>query len=114
MKLKDLKEDIEKGNFIYRGLCHDCRTHVEVTAKLTEEGAIEIDGGSVYKVKERNEEKYFFKCDTCFKANPRLTDFVDTLVYSRVVGYLRPVSGYNKGKLEEFKMRKLFKNTKGL
>lgn len=27
-------------------------------------------------------------------------------VYSRVVGYLRPVQGWNKGKIEEFSMRK--------
>ena len=29
-------------------------------------------------------------------------------VYSRVVGYLRPVSQYNRGKQEEFKARKTF------
>ena len=29
-------------------------------------------------------------------------------VYSRVVGYLRPVQSWNKGKQEEFKMRKTF------
>lgn len=28
--------------------------------------------------------------------------------YSRVVGYLRPVQSWNKGKQEEFKMRKHF------
>lgn len=27
-------------------------------------------------------------------------------VYSRVVGYLRPVQGWNKGKQEEFALRK--------
>ena len=27
-------------------------------------------------------------------------------VYSRVCGYLRPVQGYNKGKQEEFRLRK--------
>ena len=27
-------------------------------------------------------------------------------VYSRVVGYLRPVASWNEGKREEFKMRK--------
>ena len=27
-------------------------------------------------------------------------------VYSRVVGYLRPVQGWNKGKKEEFALRK--------
>lgn len=32
-------------------------------------------------------------------------------VYSRVVGYLRPVQAWNKGKKEEFKMRKVFKCT---
>ncbi len=31
-------------------------------------------------------------------------------VYSRVVGYLRPTSQWNEGKLEEFKDRKLFKD----
>lgn len=30
-------------------------------------------------------------------------------VYSRVCGYLRPVQGYNKGKKEEFSLRKKFK-----
>lgn len=29
-------------------------------------------------------------------------------VYSRVVGYLRPVQSWNKGKKEEFLMRKKF------
>ncbi|OUO56637.1 anaerobic ribonucleoside-triphosphate reductase [Candidatus Avelusimicrobium gallicola] len=29
-------------------------------------------------------------------------------VYSRVVGYLRPVQSWNKGKKEEFKMREKF------
>lgn len=31
-------------------------------------------------------------------------------VYSRIVGYLRPVSQWNEGKIEEFKLRKTFKN----
>lgn len=32
-------------------------------------------------------------------------------VYSRVVGYLRPVQGWNKGKKEEFALRKTMKVT---
>ena len=36
------------------------------------------------------------KCPICKK---------DTLVYSRVVGYLRPVSNWNKSKKQEFKLR---------
>jgi ribonucleoside-triphosphate reductase len=30
-------------------------------------------------------------------------------VYSRVVGYLRPVNQWNEGKVEEFKLRKTFR-----
>jgi len=33
-------------------------------------------------------------------------------VYSRVVGYLRPISQWNEGKQEEFKDRKTFKVSK--
>ena len=32
-------------------------------------------------------------------------------IYSRVVGYLSPVSEWNKGKKEEFKQRKTFEIT---
>ena len=114
MKLEDLKADIEKGDFIYRGLCHDCKTHVEVTAKLTEEGVIEIEGGSVYKTKQGIDDIYFFKCDSCFAKDPILHDFRDCEVFSRVVGYLRPIQQWNKGKKTEYDMRKVFVNTKGL
>lgn len=33
-------------------------------------------------------------------------------VYSRVVGYLSPVSEWNKGKKEEFEDRKTYKSSK--
>lgn len=32
-------------------------------------------------------------------------------VWTRVMGYFRPVSGYNKGKQSEFKERKYFKES---
>ena len=40
-----------------------------------------------------------FNCPTC---NSK------TEVYSRVVGYIRPVAAWNPGKQEEFKMRKTY------
>ena len=113
MNLKDLKADLEEHDITYKGLCHDCSTHVSIDAKVAEDGAITIEGGAVYKVKQGLEDLLYFKCDKCYKKNNILTNFVDCLVYSRVVGYLRPISGWNKGKLEEFKQRKLFINTKG-
>ena len=45
-----------------------------------------------------------YKCPTCNK---------QTDVYSRVVGYLRPVTNWNMGKQQEYKERKVF-NTQGL
>lgn len=39
------------------------------------------------------------KCPTCGR---------ETEIYSRVVGYYRPVKSWNKGKQEEFKLRKTF------
>ena len=32
-------------------------------------------------------------------------------VWTRVMGYFRPVSGYNKGKMSEFKERRWFKES---
>jgi ribonucleoside-triphosphate reductase len=34
-------------------------------------------------------------------------------VYSRVVGYLRPVNQWNEGKVEEFKQRRTFRIEQG-
>jgi len=35
-------------------------------------------------------------------------------VYSRIVGYYRPVKNWNKGKREEFKQRKTYDEKKSL
>ena len=114
MKIEDLKADIEKGDMIYQGFCHDCETPVEVTATQRKDGAIEVAGdGCVYKVKIGLDDRYYFKCSSCFRKNKTLTDFRPCEVFSRVVGYLRPINQYNLGKKEEFKMRKVFKNMEG-
>lgn len=114
MNITDLKADLEKGDMIYKGVCHDCQKAVTVEAKVAEEGEITIEGGAVYKIRIGLEDRYFFKCDSCFKVDPKLTEFQPCEVYSRIVGYLRPVNQWNKGKLEEYNQRVEFKNTKGL
>lgn len=50
----------------------------------------------------------FVKCRSCHEKDSTLRNFRETEVYSRVVGYMRPVSQWNKGKKEEFKDRKEF------
>jgi hypothetical protein len=113
MKLEDLKADIAKGDMHYRGVCHDCGTGVFVEATLGSDGAITISGGAVYKMKRGQEVRYFFKCNKCYKEDKILRNWEKCEVYSRVVGYYRPVQQWNKGKVEEYKMRKEFVNTVG-
>lgn len=114
MKLEDLERDLEIGVKIYRGLCHDCGVVVEVTLTLDEERAMTISGGAIYKINQGSEKVLFFKCDSCFKKDKILRNFRRCEVYSRVVGYLSPLQEWNKGKKEEYEMRKEFTNMEGL
>jgi len=113
MKIDDLKEQLKEGDIEYHGICHDCKCSVAVTAKVAEDGAITIEGGAIYKVKQGEEKLLFFKCDECFGKDRVLRNWKRTEVYSRVVGYYRPVKQWNKGKKAEYEMRKEFINTKG-
>lgn len=44
----------------------------------------------------------FAKCRSCHEMNPALADFQKAEVYTRVVGYIRPVEQWNKGKQQEY------------
>jgi len=74
-------------------ICHDCGKKL----KNNEE----------YMPYEAGSQNYA-KCKKCHQKNPQLTNFRKTEVYSRVVGYIRPVEQWNKGKREEYKDRKEF------
>lgn len=98
----------EKGDFIITGNCLDCSKEVRVSVKLVGESKIQIEGGAVYQPLERfnYNEKLVCKCDDCFKKDPRIHQRNE--VYTRVVGYLRPVSQMNPGKLSEIEQREMF------
>lgn len=85
-----------------KGYCHDCKKEVRIEEK-------EIKNGVFLVYKDDSEEFNVFKCNQCFKKDPSLTNFRECEVYSRVVGYLRPVQQWNLGKKREFKERKEFK-----
>ena len=111
MEIEQLQKQLEtEKNVGFRGECHDCGVPVEVLCGIDENGKIVISGGAIYnpKVGIPPVEQRFFKCDKCFKKKRTLTDFVICEVFSRVVGYIRPVTQWNKGKIEEFKQRKEF------
>jgi hypothetical protein len=82
-------------------ICHDCGKEILVENE-------EIKNG-VQLVYENSEEKInVFKCNDCFAKNKALTNFQPCEVYSRVVGYIRPVQQWHKGKKQEYGERKEF------
>ena len=105
MKIEEISRQLETTDSIeYEGKCHDCKKDVKVRIFRDDKGAIVIEGGAVYDPNAQ----VFLKCDNCFQKDSVLKNWRQIEVYSRVVGYIRPVSGYNKGKIEEFKQRKEF------
>ncbi|MFA5714825.1 MAG: anaerobic ribonucleoside-triphosphate reductase [Candidatus Paceibacterota bacterium] len=85
-------------------VCHDCGKEIILTADN------EIQNGQLLKYAlSEGKEKLVFKCNDCFNKDKSLRNYQETEVYSRVVGYLRPVSQWNEGKQQEFKDRKEFK-----
>ena len=112
MKIEELQKHLETENVEFRGNCHDCGASVNVLCAANEDGNIIVTGGALYNPKINRIEQLFFKCDTCFKRDKTLRNWQLCEVYSRVVGYLRPVQQWNNGKGEEFKKRKEFIVTK--
>jgi anaerobic ribonucleoside-triphosphate reductase len=83
-------------------VCEDCGEDIVISLERTSETEIKIEGGHIA---ERDDE-FFFKCPECFEKNP---SFSKNEVYSRVVGYLRPIGQWNEAKKTEHKMRKFYK-----
>lgn len=83
-------------------LCHDCKKEIKTkNGKLVEASFLVYKNGS---------ERYnVLKCNECFKKNPSLTEYQPCEVYSRIVGYLRPIQQWNVGKVEEYNDRKEFR-----
>lgn len=50
-----------------------------------------------------------FRCKECYEKDQSLTNYQDCQVFTRVVGYLRPVTQFNAGKQQEYKERKDYK-----
>ena len=107
MEIEEIEKQLETTDRIeHEGKCHDCGKDVKVRIFRNEEKTITIEGGAVYN--PLSNAQIFLKCDNCFQKDGVLRNWRQIEVYSRVVGYIRPVSGWNKGKIEEFKQRKEF------
>ena len=82
--------------------CHDCRKEIEI-----KEG--EIKDGRLLYYELGNKKIEVFKCSDCFQKDAGLNNYQECEVYSRVVGYIRPVQQWTEGKRREFQERKEFK-----
>ncbi len=82
--------------------CHDCKVEIKFEGN-------KIENGFMMKYEDEGEIFSAFKCHKCFEKNKSLNNFRECEVYSRIVGYLRPVQQWNKGKQQEYKDRLEFK-----
>jgi hypothetical protein len=106
-------DDAQSNHISFIGFCHDCKEPVEVKMDINDEtGECTIEDGAIYNpiIGGIGERQKFLKCDKCYEKNKILTNWQPTELYSRVVGYLRPIKQWNKGKQAEFIKRKEFAN----
>lgn len=83
------------------GKCQKCAREVSI---LVFKKGIEIEGnGGIVKGVD---ERPLFKCTECLEKDGGRISSQRTEIFTRVVGYLRPIQAFNKGKKEEFHMRK--------
>ncbi len=87
---------------VSKNYCHDCRQEIKVQGK-------EIRNGFLLEYENEGKKLTTFKCNQCFKKSQELKNYQPCEVYSRIVGYLRPVQQWNLGKKQEFKTRKEYK-----
>ena len=83
--------------------CDLCNTELKLKGK-------EILNGHrlVYDIGE-NKKVSVFRCKECYEKDQSLSNYQECQVFTRVVGYLRPVKQFNEGKQQEYKERKDFK-----
>jgi len=87
-------------------VCHDCGQEIKVNGEL-------IDNGVYLSYDNAGSKINIFKCADCFAKSKALTNFQPCEVYSRVVGYIRPVQQWHKGKRQEYGEREEFKVAPG-
>jgi hypothetical protein len=81
----------------------------DICKKEIKEVGIDLVGAVCLKFKDESGEYYVTRCDGCFSNDKTLKNYRKTEVYSRVVGYIRPVQQWHKGKRQEYAERLVFK-----
>jgi len=92
-------------SMVLKGKCHDCHADVSIGISLDSNKRVVADG-PFWHIEGVGD---FTKCLGCFEKDDTLRNFRPCEVFTRVVGYMRPVSQFNLGKKEEYKERVSFK-----
>lgn len=82
--------------------CYDCQKIIQHDKNQN------ITNGVLLKYKHEGKEYLIFKCHECYEKNKELTNFNPCDIYSRIVGYIRPINQWNQGKIQELQERKNF------
>lgn len=110
---KSKEDHPDYDSFSLKGRCHDCGMEMETIIAVDCEPPEIIQGGGFWHFDDCSTPETpngnFMKCPECMEKDPILRNYRRCEVWSRVVGYLRPVSQWNKGKQVEFKERKNYK-----
>jgi hypothetical protein len=79
--------------------CYDCGKEIKIQGK-------EIRNGVLLEYENGSEKFTTSKCNECFAKSQELKNYQPCEVYSRIVGYLRPVQQWNLGKNRNLKKEK--------
>lgn len=102
--MQNLSDKIGENQFAkINSTCMDCHKECTINIERTGPETIEIKNGAIGIRKG----EYYFKCDDCWKTNKNFGTNCE--VYSRIVGYLRPLSHWNDVKRSEFHSRTMYK-----
>ena len=85
--------------------------HCDKCEKVIQEANGELLDGKCLKYVDTDEAEYFVvRCNSCFDKDKSLTNYKPAEVFTRTVGYYRPVQNFHKGKVAEYKDRLTFNN----
>lgn len=110
MKPQELSDFMKDSQFMVITFdCCDCKQEGSIKLERTSETEIKVSGGALFKppTSWHVESPMLAKCQKCFDLDPSFRPEAE--VYSRCVGYLRPVKNWNGAKQQEFHMRKTAK-----
>ena len=111
--------NVKIANAAGKTVCHDCKKAIKIQGKEIKNGGVMLvypSGGAkggdermFIDYENAQEKTVVLKCQDCFRKSPELSNYRPCEVYSRIVGYLRPVQQWNLGKKQEFGEREEYR-----